>query len=313
MNGSLRYAWQYFAADIWNPLAAYSAPGAVAPPSLFGDLFVAVDEFLSPRSTDKELELIRNDPRKAEESFLALAGTDFTSESAIVFFLEDIYDVIVDYEIQGFEGFYCRLLRNVISKFNLRYRLDEPFALRFLLPGSFSNLYFELHRMNASSLHLSGLWLDFETGFDRYARTQSDADLRTSVARASNYLEGLASATNGRPGTLGKLCDSLTEWPHNKVKDAVKNLYGFCCDYPGIRHGGTPANSRRRLDMRDSVAINVSLMALAAYLGRDLDQGAVLGVGSSISTRSRFVTQEGQPVPLRRNWIKKLFEGFLQQ
>jgi len=309
MNGSLRQTWEYLAADLWEPLAEYSTNGAIAPPSLFGDLFAAADEFLSPRPTDTDLEEARNDPNKAEQRFLALKGADFASEFAIVHFLEEVHDVIDDYEIPGFEDLYRRLLRDALRKFNLRYRLDEPRTLRFLLPGSFTNLYAELHRMNITNSHLAGLWSDFETGFDQYARTQGDLDLRTSIARASNYLEGLASATNGKPGTLGKLCDGLSDWPHDKVKEAVQDLYKFCSDYPGIRHGGTPSNSRRQLDTRDSVAINVALMALAAYLGNGLDQGAVLGAGQTRTVRSRFNMRTQEAPRDRGGWMQRVLRS----
>ncbi len=276
---SLRHAWTDLAAEVWIPLADYSARDAAAPPDLFSDLFATADEFLSPRPTDTDLEEARNDPDKARQRFLALEGTDFASESAIVHFLEEVNNVISDYEIFGFADLYRRLMGDILRKFNLRYRVDEPFTLRFLLPGSFNNLYAELHRLNARNTNLAGLWSDFESSFDQYARTQGDPDLRMSIARASNYLEGLASATKGKPGTLGQLCDGLTDWPHDNVKEALKNLYWFCSDYPGIRHAGDPRSRKRQLDPRDSVAINVSLMALAAYLGTGLDQGEVLGTG----------------------------------
>ena len=287
MSGTLRQAWEHLVAEVWEPLADYSARGATAPRDLFSSLFAAADEFLSPRPTDAELGDVRNDPDTARQRYLALTGTDFASESAIVHFLEEAQVVIADYEIPGFEDLYRRLVRDALRKFNLRYRLDEPFALRFLLPGSFSNLYAELHRLNAGNPDLTALWADFESAFDQYVRTQRDSDLRTSIAKTSNYLEGLASATNGNAGTLGKLCDRLSDWPHDRVRDAVKNLYWFCSDYPGIRHAGSPKNRRRQLDTRDSVAINVSLMALAAYLGHGMDQGAVLGFGQSRPDRPR--------------------------
>lgn len=305
MSGSLRHAWEYLAVELWEPLADYSTKDAAAPPDLFSDLFVAADEYLSPHPTDLELEEARNNPEKARQRFLALKGTDFASESAIVNFLEAAREVIADYEIPGYEDFYQRLLRDLLRKFNLRYRLDDPFVLRFLLPGSFTNLYSELQRLNTSNVHLSGLWADFEDAFDRYARTQGDSDLRTSIAKVSNYLEGLASATNGKPGTLGRLCDRLSDWPHSKVKDAVKSLYDFCSDYPGIRHGGNIGNRKRQLDVRDSVAINVSLLALAAYLGNGLDHGAVLGAGPGGTSRARAAVPA--PSTLRDSWVRRIF------
>lgn len=308
MSGSLRHAWDYLAVDLWEPLADYSVKDAAAPPDLFNDLFAAAAEFLSPHPTDTELEEARNNPEEAQKRFLALRGTDFVSESTIVNFLEEANGVIADYEIPGYEDLYRRLLHEVLRKFNLRYRLDEPFTLRFLLPGSFTNLYAELQRLNASNDHLASLWVDFETAFDQYARIQGDSELRASIARVSNYLEGLASATNGKAGDLAVLCDRLSDWPHEKIKGAVKSLYVFCSDYPGIRHGGNPKSRKRLLDSRDSVAINIALLAFAAYLANGLDQEAVLGIGPKGTVRSRAILLP----PSSRNkdgWFKNLLRS----
>lgn len=278
MSGSLRHAWDYLVADVWEPLAEYSGKDAAAPLDLFSDLFAAADEFLSPHPTDTELEEARNNAEKARERFLALKGTDFSNESAIVYFLEEAWDVIADYEIPGFEDLYRRLLRDVLRKFNLRYRLDEPFTLCFLLPGSFTNLYAELHRLNATNGHLASLLADFEHAFDAYARNQSETNLKTCIHKASNFAEGLASATRGTAGTLGALCDQLADWPHDKVKESLQNLYKFCSDYPGIRHGGTPANARRTLASRDLTIASLLLVSFSGYLSKQIDEQIVLGV-----------------------------------
>lgn len=280
MSGSLRQAWEYLSAELWEPLADYFAKDGAAPSSLFSDLFDTVDEFLSPRPTDMELEEARNNPDKARLRFLALKGTDFASETAIVYFLEEANKVVTDYEIAGYEDFYRRLLRDVLRKFNLRYRLDEPFTLRFLLPGSFANLYTELHRLNVGNGHLSGLLNDFEKAFDRYARTQDPTDLKTCIAKVSNYAEGLASATAGNPATgntLGALAGRLNDWPHDKMKEALVNLYHFCSDYPGIRHAGNLAGVRRDLSARDMTLASLLLLSFSGYLSPLLDEQAVLG------------------------------------
>ena len=278
MSGSLSHAWEYLAAELWEPLADYSAKDVAAPPDLFNDLFAAADEFLSPRPTDTELEETRNDPDKARQRFLALKGTDFASESAIVHFLEEAHDVITDYEIPGFEDLYRRLLPNALRKFNLRYRLDDPFTLRFLLPGSFTNLYAELHRLNAGNGHLADLLTDFEKAFDRYARTQDQTDLKTCIGNASKYAEGLAGATSGKSGTLGQLCKELKDWPHGAIQAALSNLYGFCSDYPGIRHAGNSAGVRRALATRDMTLASLLLLTFCGYLSPTLDESAILGL-----------------------------------
>jgi len=281
MSGSLRHAWEYLAAEVWEPLAEYSVKDTAAPPDLYSDLFAAADEFLSPRPTDTELEQARNDPDQARSRFLALKGTDFASESAIVYLLEAARDVIAEYEIPGFENYYRRLLRDALRKFNLRYRLDEPFILRFLRPGSFTNLYAELHRLNAGNGHLAGLLTDFEKAFDRYARTQDPTDLKTCIGKASNYAEGLASVAAGIPAagnTLGALCNQIGDWPHDQVKEALQKLYKFCSDYPGIRHAGNPAGVRRDLATRDMTLASLLLLSFSGYLVPSLDQQVVLGV-----------------------------------
>src|SRR5439155_26155291 len=145
---------------------------------LFSDLFMAVDDYLAVATVEPHLEQIRSGPTQARTSFLALKGTDFASESAIVEFLEAADEVIADYDLPGYEDFFNRLLRDFLRKYNLRYRLDDQFTLRFLLPGSFTNLYAELHRLNAANPHLASLLADFEHAFDIYARNQSAADLR---------------------------------------------------------------------------------------------------------------------------------------
>ena len=278
MSGSLRHAWEYLAAELWEPLADYSATEAAAPPDLFSDFFAAADEFLSPRPTETEVEEVRNDPDKARQRFLALKGTDFASEFAIVQFLEQACDVIADYEIPGFEDLYRRLLRDALRKFNLRYRLVEPFTLRFLLPGSFSNLYAELQRVNTGDGHLAGLLTDFEKAFDRYARTQDPTDLKTCIGNASKYIEGLAGATCGKSGKLSELCKEINDWPHTALQSALGNLYGFCSDYPGIRHAGNPAGVRRNLATRDMTLASLLLLSFSGYLSPSLDERAVLGL-----------------------------------
>ena len=279
MSGNLRQSWEYLAAELWEPLADYSFKDAAAPPDLFSNLFAEANDHLALPQDEKGTRFlsIRNDAATARVEFLALRGTDFASETAIVHFLEETRAVIADYEMPGFEDLYRRLLRNALRKFNLRYRLDEPFILRFLLPGSFTNLYAELHRLNTGNGHLAGLLTDFEKAFDRYARTQDPTDLRTCIGNASKYAEGMAVATCGKPGSLGDLCKEIKDWPHGAVQAALSNLYGFCSDYPGIRHAGNPAGVRRDLDTRDVTLVSLLLLSFSGYLVPSLDQQVVLG------------------------------------
>ena len=55
----------------------------------------------------------------------------------------------------------------------------------------------------------------------------------------------------------------------------MKDLYGFASDYPGIRHGGTPSNALRPVDMRDMVALSILLAGFTPYLNHALNADVV--------------------------------------
>jgi hypothetical protein len=276
MSGSLRNHWEYAFKEIWDPLFTYKG----GPEDLFIDLFDAVEEYLGVETPVVLYEQICNDPVTAMCEFGKIKGTDFKSECSIAQFIEDSYQVIEDYGVNGYSEKYKSLLRTFFLKYNLRYRLDDPFELRFLLPGSFANLYNDLRRINITNPTLTSLMSDFEYAFNQYSRTLSQADLKTCIAKASNYAEGLASFTSGSPivgNTLGALCNKLNTWPHNKVKESIVNLYHFCSDYPGIRHAGTPKSAKRTLDKEDPILVSILLFAFSGYLTTNLNKQEVLG------------------------------------
>jgi hypothetical protein len=273
MSGSLRNHWSYTAQEIWDPLASHEQ----APQDLFSDLYNEVEDHLGVRTSQALFGEIRNDPVIARAKFLAINGTDFSREMEIAEFLEEAYEAIDDYGIPGYSEKFKSLLRTFISKYNLRYRLDDPFELRFLLPGSFANLYNDLRRINAANEHLQILWSDFEEAFDDYSRDSSEGHLRTCVHNVSKYAEGLASVTSGQNGSLGDLADIIAEWPHPALRRSLKSLYGFCSDYVGIRHAGSPEAAVRVLDSRDSILVSVLFVAFSGYLTINLNKQEVLG------------------------------------
>jgi hypothetical protein len=118
---------------------------------------------------------------------------------------------------------------------------------------------------------------DFEHAFDEYARNASPANLNTCLRTASNYSEGLAGVTCGTAGPLGDLCKQLADWPHPAVRESLKNLYGFCSNYPNLRHGGNPASKLRELDTKDCVAVCLLFLAFSGYLTPHVDSQVVLG------------------------------------
>jgi hypothetical protein len=137
-------------------------------------------------------------------------------------------------------------------------------------PGVFASFYAEMARLHATDAHLGGLMSDFEQAFGSYVRSKQAHDLKTCISKASMYAEGLAAKTHGQSGTLGALCDGLNCWPHATVRDSLKKLYGFCSDYPGIRHAGTPASKLRELECRDAIVLSMLLVSFSGYLSDEV-------------------------------------------
>jgi hypothetical protein len=277
VSGALRQVWSYLESDLWEPLAEYANSRETAPISLFGDLYNATAEYVSPPPTLMSLEEASSDPDRARELFLELRGGDFISESAIVRYLEQVHKLVEEYEIPGYSARFVRLMTVVQEKYNLRYRVEDPFELRFLLPGSFVNLYDELHRHHAADPHLSGLLAEFEQAFDGYLRHDSIVNLKTCIAKASQYVEGVVGAANGTTGSLGRMCDQLQVWPHDTIRESLKKIYGFCSDYPGIRHAGNPQAAHRALEARDLTLASLLLLSFSGYVSAEVDERAVLG------------------------------------
>lgn len=105
---------------------------------------------------------------------------------------------------------------------------------------------------------------------------RSEDRIKTCIQKEVNLLEALGRKYPGvTRKTLGAICDQVRSWPHDTLKDAMKSLYTFTNDYPGIRHAGTPANSKRGIEMRDLVAVSILLAGFAPYLTDQVDGDCV--------------------------------------
>jgi hypothetical protein len=119
---------------------------------------------------------------------------------------------------------------------------------------------------------------DFKNAVRDLRHDCSDGRIKTCIQKQVNLVEAIGRSFPGVTGTtLGKICDQVGTWPHEKLKAAMKNLYGFASDYPGIRHGGTPASALRAVDMRDMVAMSILLTGFTPYLESRLSADAIFG------------------------------------
>jgi hypothetical protein len=144
------------------------------------------------------------------------------------------------------------------------------------LPGVFASLVRDLRALTNQDPHLDALMKDFENAVRDFRHDYSDGRIKTCIQKQVNLLEAIGRSFPGVTGTtLGVICDQVGTWPHEKLKAAMKDLYSFASDYPGIRHGGTPASALRVVDMRDMVAMSILLAGFTLYLSNGLDPDVV--------------------------------------
>jgi hypothetical protein len=249
------------------------------PPDIFGELFREFSKTLKRPPSLGTLADIVEDPERSRDAFENTPKEHLLGERALVLFFEAAYDVLQELEIDAADALtnrYFNLLTAFIEKFSLRYDLRRPCVLCPTLPGVFASLVRDLRVVVSADPHLDGLMKDFDTALRDLRLDHSDGRIKTCIQKQVNLLEAIGRTFPGVTGTtLGAISEQVGTWPHEKVKTAMKDLYGFASDYPGIRHGGTPANALRSVDMRDLVAVSVLLAGFTPYLSSALDADIV--------------------------------------
>jgi len=221
-------------------------------------------------------ESILNDREKSKGVLQNTPASDLSGERSVIAFLEASHAVLEDLGGDTLSNGYFSLLAAFIDKFSLRYDLRRPCQLYPTLPGVFSSLVRDLKEATRQDAHLDGLMQDFENAIRDLRTDCSDGRIRTCMAKQVNLLEALGSRYPGiTTNTIGAICNEIGTWPHESVKDAMKNLYKFTCNYPGIRHAGTPASALRVIDMRDMVAMSILLAGFMPYLTDQLNADSV--------------------------------------
>ena len=281
MRGEFIGVWSETWREIWLPLIdeplGESEEGV--PEDIFCELYRALAPALSRHPSVEELADIIDNPVQSHEAFDATTANDFAGERALVGFFEAAHDVLEELSGDDLKNCYLKLLSGFIDKFSLRYELRSPCILCPTLPGVFASLVRDLRALTNQDPHLDALMKDFEDTVRDLRHDGSERRIKTCIQKQMNLLEAIGRASPGvTETTLGRICNQVGTWPHEKLKEAMKNLYGFASDYPGIRHGGTPTSALRAVDMRDMVAISILLTGFTPYLERRLNADAIFGV-----------------------------------
>jgi hypothetical protein len=280
MQGEFIRVWSETWREIWQPLIdlRLGEEGEVVPEDIFCDLYRELAKALREPLSPGGLAEIVDDPVLSREKFERASVTDLAGERALVAFFEATHAALDELVGDELSNYYFNLLAAFIDKFSLRYDLRRPCFLCPTLPGVFASLVRDLRVLSGQDPHVDALMKEFENAVRDLRHDCSDGRIKTCIQKQVNLVEAIGRSSPGVTGTtLGKICDQVGTWPHEKLKAAMKDLYGFASDYPGIRHGGTPASALRAVDMRDMVAMSILLTGFTPYLESRLSAEAIYG------------------------------------
>ena len=265
MRGEVIGVWSETWREIWSKLAKH--PGA--PNDLFCELYrEIVVAFEAPPDVTALADFV-DQPEQARAAFRKTKATAFRGEFAVVEFLERAHNTVVDLGGDPLANRYFLLTEAFLNKYSLRYDLRRPFSLNPTLPGVFARLIRDLKDATARDADLHPLMVEFEDAIRDLRADRSAGRIKTCIQKQVNLLEAIGQrcpGVNQNTNTLGRICDEVGTWPHNRVKEAMKDIYRFASDYPGIRHGGNAQNRIREIEMRDMVGISVLLAGFSPYL-----------------------------------------------
>lgn len=266
MRGEFIGVWSETWREIWNPLIDEEN----VPNDIFCEMYRGLAPALKAPPSVEALAHIIDDPVQSREAFEMTTADDIPGERALVAFLEAAHPTLDDLGGDFLSNCYFNLLTGFIYKFSLRYDLRRPCTLCPTLPGVFSNLVLDLRTVTSQDPHLDILMKDFEEAVRDLRYGCSDTRIKTCIQKQMNLLEAIGrSCPNVTERELGRICNQLGTWPHNAIRESLKNLYGFASDYAGIRHGGNLGI--RNLDMRDMVAMSILLAGFTPYLTNQLN------------------------------------------
>jgi len=263
MRGEFTGVWLETYREIWNEMASHD----LSPSDLYCELYRELATALRQPLSVEALAGIIDNPDQSKAAFENIQSEEFLGERALVAFLESAHSIFEDLGGDALSNYYFNHLTIFAEKFSLRYDLRRPCTLCPTLPGVFASLIRDLRSATSKDAHLDTLMKEFENAIRDLRTDSSDGRIKTCIQKEVNLLEAVGRACPGITGTtLGAICNQVGTWPHAKMKEAMKDLYGFASDYPGIRHGGTPANAIRAIEMRDMVAMSILLAGFTPYL-----------------------------------------------
>ena len=274
MRGEFVGVWAETWREIWLPLIDHQD----VPEDIFCELYRELAKALkSPPSVEDLADIIDN-PLQSRQAFEQTRSEHLARERELVAFFEAVHEALEDLGGDELTNRYFNLVTVFIDKFSLRYDLRRPCVLCPTLPGLFASLVRDLRALASQDPHLDQLMKEYEDAVRDLRFGCTDGRIKTCIGKQFMLLEAIGALDPGvTKNTLGDMCEQLNSWPHATIKEALKKLYGFASDFPGIRHGSRAKGALRAIEMRDMVAMSILLTGFTPYLERRLSADAIYG------------------------------------
>ena len=231
MRGEVIGVWSETWREIWSKLAKHPD----APDDLFCELYRELAAAFETPPNVTALADIVAEPTQVRKAFRTTKASKFGGEVALLGFFERAHGVVDDLGGDPLANRYFGLVEDFLEKFSLRYDLRRPCGLTPTLPGVFARLIRDLKEATSRDADLHPFMVEFEDAIRDLRADQSAGRTKTCIQKQVNLLEAIGQRCPGvTSNTLGAICDEVGTWPHNRLKDATKKLYGFASDYLGI-------------------------------------------------------------------------------
>ena len=274
MRGEFLGVWSETWREIWLQLIDHQD----VPEDIFCEMYRELAKALkSPPSVEDLADIIDN-PLQSRQAFEQTRSEHLAGEQELVAFFEAVHEALEELGGDELTNRYFNLLTGFIDKFSLRYDLRRPCVLCPTLPGLFASLVRDLRALASQDLHLDQFMKEYEDAVRDLRFGCTDGRIKTCIGKQFMLLEAIGALDpDVTKDTLGDMCDQLNSWPHATIKAALKKLYGFASNYPGIRHGSSAKGALRGIEMRDMLAMSILLTGFTPYLERRLSADAIYG------------------------------------
>lgn len=285
MRGTFIEAWPYTWEAVWLPIRDSEWASDELLPDLVRELVKALpaNDVVTPSdaSVDTQPEpfiMAMRDRKQAEDFIREINSVNFRSERHLIRVFEEFHFVVEEYDSPELANLYLTLISDFLRRYNLKYRLLKPFQIVPHIPGIIGGLVEHISESARTDRDLAELVEAVEQAFEDLTTRSRPGDIKTCIAKVCSLTEGLAVRYPGvTAGTLGEATKEMNCWPHATIKNSLSALYGFCSDYPAIRHAGKAKSKLRELELRDALIVSILFFSFSGYL-TNVDYAEVFAV-----------------------------------